>query len=136
MLLSMKRAVSITMLFAVMIGPVLLPDAVSARAISVSQTITITARVAAARSIIVNEQGRMTSVISNTSEAITPKVYRSAMHGPQQPLTPELLAQYQSVIADRNDLEGIEIPVEPPRATNESVQRLLFGSISTFLFKI
>lgn len=123
------------MLFAVMLGPALLPGVVSARSMSVSQTITITARVAAARSIIVNEQGRMMSVISNTHEAIAPKVYQDKMHGPERQLTPELDRQYRAIIADRKDLAGIEIPVEPPRATDESVRKVLFGSISTILMK-
>lgn len=109
---------------------------VSAQTITVSQTITITARVAPTRSIVVNEQGVMTKIYSNTSDNVAPKVYLYDVPGKELPLTSALLQQYNEVIKQQKHVIGVEIPVNPPSAHNDSVQRLLFGSVSTILAKI
>ncbi len=125
----MNRTIPTVALLAVVMGLGLMPQ--SASAVTASQTITITATVAPARSIIVNDQGEVLSVISNTDLYITPTVYLGKMHGPAQLLTPELLVKYNEIIKDRQDLAGIEILVEPPLATADKVKQILFHSVST-----
>lgn len=113
----------------------LLPGTAAAQTISVSQTITITARVAPARSIIVNEQGRMVKIFSNTDQPVTPKVYTNVVSNSPLPLTPLLQTQYYEIMSQQKKVIGVEIPVEPPRGSERSVKNLLFGSISTILMK-
>lgn len=90
------------------------PGQAAAETLSISQTITITARVAPARSIIVNDTGRMTKIYSNTDEDVAPRVYLNDVPGPERPLTPQLLVQYKTIISQQNNLNGVVIPVPPP----------------------
>jgi hypothetical protein len=105
---------------------------VSAGTISVTQTITVTARVLPKRSIVVNDKGQMTKIYSNTTENVTPKVYLNDVPGEARSLTPELLQQYYQVIGNQKHLAGVAIPVEPPRATNTtSVKNIFIKNISS-----
>jgi len=112
-----------------LIGLLLLPAPAAAEAMAVSQVIVITATVAPARSIIVNDQGQATQIISNTPQNVTPKVYVNKMFGPEQPLTPSLQQQYRSVIAGHKNLNGVVIDV--PLPVTQSVQ----GDLRTLLTK-
>src|SRR3712207_5966059 len=101
---------------------------VSAGTISVTQTITITATVAPARSIVVNDQGQMTKIYSNTAENLTPKVYLYDVPGETRPLTPALLKQYNQIISQQKDLVGVAIPVDQPLADAPTVRNILMKS--------
>ena len=106
-----------------------------AQAASVSQTITITAYVAPARSIIIDDQNRMKTIFSNTDQNVTPKVFIDSTQGKQMPLTKALHDKYDKIMANQSKVIGVEIPVELPKADDDSVNRVLFGKISTFLMK-
>jgi hypothetical protein len=71
----------------------------SADTLSVSQTITVTAVVAPARSIIVDQSGQILTILSNTEDPVMPNVYMGTIHGSQQSLTPALQKQYTAILA-------------------------------------
>lgn len=125
-----KAGFIVLMLFAVCATPA----SVAADTITVTQVITITATVAPARSIVVDDTGRMTSVVSNTDEPIVPKVYVNKVHGEERPLTPELKAQYDSIIAKQTKLNGIEIPVVVPQPVSQPPEHKL--SFMSFINKL
>jgi hypothetical protein len=126
----MRRVLGSVLLLFVVLGLVITPAA-SASTMSVTQVITITATVAPTRSIVVNDAGQITKIYSNTNEKVTPKVYLNKAPGRELPLTPALLAQYDSVISQARFLNGIEIPVEPPVAKGSAVQKMLTKTMSS-----
>jgi len=74
---------------------VLLPFAtVSADSVSISQQIHLTGIVPPMRFIVVNGQGAITEITSNTPENVTPKVMLGSLQGAELPLTPELLKEF------------------------------------------
>ncbi len=117
------------MLFVV--ATVMAPASVLADSASVTQIITITARVAPARSIVVNDQGVMTKIYSNTPEAVTPKVYLNSVPGKAMPLTPQLMQQYQTIIDHTRFLNGVEVPVAPAVAAPGGVRQFLTKTMSS-----
>ena len=120
-----KASFIVVMLFSLMLTPV----AASADTISVTQVITITATVLPARSIVVNDAGRIMTIYSNTDEPVTPKVFLNKTHARELPLTPELKTQYDQIIADQKNMVGVKIPVAEAQPTKESTkQRLSFAS--------
>lgn len=119
------------MLFVLLAAP--LPAA--AQTVSVSRTVTITAKVANKRSIIINNQGQIIKIYSNTAMNVEPQVYVNEAWQEERPLTEELKLHYQAIIEDQENLVGVEIPVEPPRGNGESVQKLLFNKVSAIFIK-
>lgn len=105
----------------------------SADSLSTTQVITITATVAPARSIVVNDQHQMTMIYSNTAENVTPKVYLNKAPGPELALTPQLLSQYNQIMSHTKNKVGVAIPVNPPLATTLSakLQHLFSATMST-----
>lgn len=121
-------------LFCAVVVSLLLPHAASAQTISITQTITITATVAPARSIVINDQGQITKIYSNTAENVTPNVYvNEAPTGQRLPLTADLRSQYEQIISKQKNLAGVAIPVAPPVADNDNVRNFLMKNISTFI---
>lgn len=106
-------------------------SSVSAKTISITQTITITATVAPARSIVINDKGEMIKIYSNTTENVTPRVYLNDVPGEARPLTPGLLKQYKQVMSQQKNVVGVAIPVEPPVADGDSVRSVLMKTISS-----
>ena len=65
-----------------------------------SQQINIQAVVLPARSIILDQQGHISQIVSNTADNVTPNVYRgSVAAGREAALTAQLLTQYNSLLA-------------------------------------
>ena len=104
----------------------LLPVSVHAQTITSSeQQVIIHASVAASRIIVVNDKGQMTKIYSNTKENVLPQVHAGSPIGPEQALTPELLDQYNQVLATHHELQGVEIPVAIPRPVPQGIAKLL-----------
>lgn len=110
------------------------PASAAADTISVTQVITITATVAPARSIVVDDAGRILSIVSNTNEAVIPTVYVNKVHGEERPLTPDLQSKYDSIIAQQTNLNGVEIPVAKPQPVVKPVEHKL--SFMSFVNKL
>ena len=70
--------------------------AASADAVSISQQIHLTGIVPPMRFIILNKQGEITEITSNTPEDVTPKVMLGSLQGAQLPLTTTLLKDYRA----------------------------------------
>lgn len=122
--------------WAIIIGGLLAlsPSAAFADTISVSQTVVITATVAPARSIVVNDAGQMIKIYSNTNERVAPKVYVGKAPGPEVVLTPQLKSQYDHIMAQPGSKNGVEIPVALPIASRGTVQQL-FSLTASILFR-
>ncbi len=58
----------------------------------------ITAVIAPVRDILVNNQGVIQQIVSNTSEDVSPKVYQSSFHASQTTLSPDVNKQYQKIM--------------------------------------
>lgn len=72
---------------------------VSAETISVSHKITITASVAPAHYVIIDEYGSIIDITSNTAEDVTPRIFlNSVKKGNERPLTKEIYAQYREIV--------------------------------------
>jgi hypothetical protein len=82
---------------------------------SSEQQVVIHAAIAASRLIIVNDQGQMVTIYSNTSQAVTPEVHVSSPAGARQPLTPELLHQYNQFIQGQPKMAGVQLHVPLPQ---------------------
>ena len=81
----------------------------SADTISVSQVIHITGVVPPMRYIIVNPQGNIVEITSNTPENVTPKVILdSFQNGTELPLTSATLKDYESKIQGK-DMRSTEL---------------------------
>ncbi len=79
---------------------VCVPVTVQADTVSDSQEIGVRATVLPARYIILDFTGRISQILSNTAENVTPSVYRDKIAaGRELPLTAQLLTQYNSLLA-------------------------------------
>ena len=110
----MKRFLASLTAIVFVVATLVVPASASAQTLSVTQEITITARVLPARSIVVNDKGQMIRIYSNTDENVTPMVYINKAPGEQTALTPKLKKQYQAVLAQHKNLIGIAIEVPLP----------------------
>ena len=80
----------------------------SERVILVSQQITITATVLPARYVIVDKDGSITRITSNTDEAVAPRTYREAIKpGNEATLSPIAQKQYEQVINSAVNKVGV-----------------------------
>lgn len=129
----MNKRLAKVFLIVALLGVSIAPATAAAENVSVTQVITVTAVVAPMRSIVVNDQGQMIKIYSNTDQDITPKVYLNTAPGPQKTLTPELQAQYAKIISTKKNLIGVEIPVSPPKTTQlpSKLQAILGKTVST-----
>lgn len=95
----------------------------SADTISVSQEIHITGVVAPMRFIVLDGQGNIAEITSNTPENVTPKVYiGSIQHGTQVPLTPEVQKDYEAKIVG-HDMHSTDLHFPPPSPVAVEVQK-------------
>lgn len=79
---------------------VLVPATAHADAVGETQEIQIHATVLPARSIILDPQGRISQILSNTAENVTPSVYRGSIAaGHEIQLSGQLLTQYSLLLA-------------------------------------
>ena len=131
----MKRFLASLTAFVFVATGLVMPTSVSAQTLSVTQEITITARVLPARSIVVNDSGQMIRIYSNTDEHVTPKVYINKAPGEQTALTPALKQQYQAVLAQHSNLNGIAIDVPLPvrPVANSDLRSFLRKTVSIVL---
>jgi hypothetical protein len=87
---------------------------------SVSQQIQVNGVIMPARYIIIDDQGEIRQILSNTSEAVQPTVYQNsiATHN-QRSLTTELMDQYTGLLPTKTGA-GIlyEKPVSQPATTS------------------
>jgi len=82
---------------------------VSADTLSVSQTIHITGVVPPMRNIVVDSQGNILEITSNTPENVTPNVFLGSMQeGNETSLTAAILKDYELKIQGK-DLESTEL---------------------------
>ena len=80
--------------------PVIGNATTSAQRFVVSEPIYITARVLPTHTVIVNEQGIITEIISNTTEDVIPKVFvNESLKENERPLTPEIYEQYKDLVS-------------------------------------
>lgn len=73
-----------------------------AAATTVEDQITVTATVAPARYIIVNTNGLIKEIDSNTTEPVIPKVYIGSIRSTAIPLSPLVLNEYTKIISKCN----------------------------------
>ena len=112
---------------------IMVPVSVRAETVSMSAQFTVHAAIAPARSIIVNDDGKMTKIYSNTTQDVVPDVYVGDIDGKPLPLTPELQSQYATSIAAADTKIGL-IAVKPivslierPQPS-EQLQKLFSGN--------
>jgi hypothetical protein len=86
------------------LGAVAAPGAAYAETVYSSEyTITVTAVVLEHRTIIVDGNGIITQISSNTNSNITPEVRLLTMSGPTAPMTMAISQQYQHLMAQVKD---------------------------------
>lgn len=89
---SAKVLASTMLTFVVILG---ISGSVEARTVSVSQRVTVTAVVAPASYIVIDDNEKIQRIDSNTSQDVTPKVYiGSVAAGNERELTPAIYAAY------------------------------------------
>jgi hypothetical protein len=80
----------------------LLPAGAQAETISVAHKITVTAKVAPTRTIVVDNSGKIVKIFSNTSAAVEPIVFKNSIAGPNSvALTDQILQQYRHLLPSR-----------------------------------
>lgn len=78
----------------------------SATTISASGEITITARVADAHYVIVDSQDNILEIISNTTQTVTPKVFRGSTDSHEIPLSKGVHEQYRQLTESKQGVIG------------------------------
>ena len=86
---------------------------VSAATVSGGSTV-ISGRVLPVRYIVVDEQGVIQRIISNTPENVTPKVHLGAIDSPEIPLSADLALQYEEVLATLDMERPADYVRKPP----------------------
>jgi hypothetical protein len=74
----------------------------AAAAQAVDSSVTISAVIAPVRSIVVNQQGVIQQITSNSPAAVTPTVYRNSLQGPAVALNSSILKQYHAILPHLN----------------------------------
>ncbi len=103
---------------------------------SASVNIEVRGVIAPARSIVVDEQGSITQILSNTNENVSPVVYRLKIDSANQlPLTSDLARQYNQVLSRAGSkLIGVlyQRPANsaPLNLSTIAVQKILFTPAS------
>lgn len=111
-----------TVAIALLLSPI---GSVAADTISVSQVIHITGVVPPMRNIIVDGRGNIIEITSNTPESVMPKVYLNSFTGPELPLTPIVLKDFEAK-TKHVDMQSKELHFSAPnpmaaRATRPSL---------------
>ncbi len=75
---------------------------VYAETVSSSDSLTVTAIVEATRSVLINPQGRIIRILSNTPEAVAPKFYQTSFESGPIASNQSMLDQYNKIV-DRID---------------------------------
>ena len=107
----------------------LTPASASAQTISASQQVQVQAVVPAVQLIIVNKQSKITEIISNSAQAVTPQVYMGRIaDSTARPLTDDIYKQYQQLTF--GNLRTGVIYRANPTDINTSFKKLNLLSIS------
>jgi hypothetical protein len=113
-------------------------DKVSAYTVS-SGTTTVSAVVAPVRDILVNTDGNIVQIASNTPENVTPTVFMKSFETPPIPLTTKVFTQYLSLLSNINkNSMGIIYPAPnvPSKKSGLLTAWLKLGDYeSTLLFR-
>lgn len=95
----MKQRVGVTAFLVVVAVVALQSGDVSARSLSLTQDLKVSAIVLPKRQIIVNQTGQITEITSNTLEDVTPiAILRDGTFDTAVQLTPELYEQYRAQV--------------------------------------
>lgn len=86
---------------------------VSATTASGGSTV-ISGRVLPVRYVIVDDDGVIQRIISNTPEKVTPRVHLGAINGEQIPLSADIAARYEKDIAKLNMERPADYARKPP----------------------
>lgn len=104
----MKQYRSIFILVLVLLTPIATVGTASAAQVSVVQELHVTARVLPMRRVIVDANGQIQQIISNTAEDVTPTVYFGRDTDANKiPLTDDVQQQYQSLVPQGSGKAGI-----------------------------
>ena len=81
---------------------------VDAEAVPPKQQLHTSGRVVASQSIIVDDQGTIIQILSNTTEDVVPKVYLLTIgSSTQQPMTADIFAQYRKHVPEGKSRVGV-----------------------------
>lgn len=99
--------------FAICLGVFVFAPPVSAATVTGGSTV-ITGRVLPVRYVVVDEQGVIQRIISNTPENVTPKVHLGAIDSPEIPLSADLALQYEKALATLDMERPADYVRKPP----------------------
>lgn len=85
-----------------------MPAPVSAATQTKTDTLQVRAEVVSAQTIVIDEQSRILEIMSNSTEAVTPRVFlRQVDAANQLPLTPEIYRQYRLLVPEHTLKPGV-----------------------------
>ena len=93
-------------------------------------TTTITAVILPVRYILLNKQGEIITIISNTTTDVTPKVYMASFQSPELPLTPALNKQYLQLMSG---LQTTRFGTIYSRPTNQAARATYLSRLSSYI---
>lgn len=109
---------------------IMLPAAASAETISVERKIVVQAKVMPAQYIVIDGQGKIMEIGSNTNADVVPQVFLTRPGAEnQQPMTPELYAQYRGLVPAGKSHPGVLYKYQAPKLAAKNDRLILSFNI-------